>query len=103
MSSIFKKIFRPGSGGPSKGISIIDTKEGRARIRNPVGPRVRDEDVETEGKFYPYILTNESLTGEALAPTGRLPGVDKDGNIPRYEPDDPAVLERIFGIVMPDE
>jgi len=101
--SIFKKLFRPGSGGPTKGISIVDTKEGRAHIRNPMVGRVRDDDVETEGKFYPAIITNEMQVQAEIVPTGQLPGVDKEGNIPRYEADDPAVVERLFGIIMPDE
>lgn len=101
--SIFRKIFRPGSGGPSKGISIVDTKEGRAHVRNPMVGREIDTDVESEGKFYPAILSSELAVQADFMPTGRLPGVDKEGNIPRYEPDDSSVVERLFGIIMPDE
>jgi hypothetical protein len=101
--SVFKKLFRPGSGGPRKGISIVDTQDGRARIRNPIGPRTIDDDIEIEGQFYPMILSDEIDIGGVPTPTGRLSGVDKEGNIPRYEADDPVVLQRLFGIIMPDE
>lgn len=101
--SIFRKLFRPGSGGPTKGISIVDTLSGRAHVRNPIGNRIREEEIDPDGSFYPYILTNEISASGPLAPNGTLQGVDKEGNIPRYEPDDPIVLNRLFGIVMPDE
>lgn len=101
--SVFKKLFRPGSGGAQKGISIVDTQHGRAAIRNPITDRVREQESDPESTFYPLILTNELTAFGSEIPRGTLPGVDKEGNIPRYEPDDPQVLRRIFGVEMADE
>lgn len=101
--SVFRRLFRPGSGGPQKGISIVDTQSGRAPIRNPVGQRVREEEENPEGTFYPYILTNEITAFGPEIRRGTLPGVDEQGNIPSYEPDDPNVMRRLFGVEMADE
>lgn len=101
--SVFRRIFRPGSGGPTKGVSIVDTQQGRAHTPRSGIVRMQREESDPESSFYPMILTNEmSVLGEQI-PKGELPGVDKEGNIPRYEPDDPQVVKRLFGITMPDE
>lgn len=101
--SVFRRMFRPGSGGPAKGISIVDTQQGRANTPRSGVVRIQREESDPESSFYPMILTNEvTVLGEQI-PKGLLPGVDKEGNIPSYEPDDPSVVKRLFGIVMPDE
>lgn len=101
--SIFRRIFRPGSGGPAKGISIVDTPQSRAHTPRSGITRMQREESDPESSFYPMIITNEiSVLGEQI-PKGLLPGVDKEGNIPSYEPDDPQVVKRLFGIDMPDE
>lgn len=97
--STVRRMFRPGSGGPSKGISIVDTPSTRAPIRSPRNFQTQEVESDPEENAYPFILVNESTD----TPTGTLPGVDETGRIPPYEPDDPNVMQRLFGIVMPDE
>lgn len=101
--SIIRRIFRPGSGGPTKGISIVDNQSGRAVIRSPFSITRGEVESDPESSFYPMILTNEiAVEGEQI-PKGLLSGVDKEGNIPPYEADDPTILRRLFGIEMADE
>lgn len=100
--SIIRRIFRPGSGGPSKGVSIVDNQGGRAVIRTPFAIRTQPQESDPESTFYPMILVNEVSAVNEI-PRGILPGVDEQGRIPRYEPDDPAILRRLFGIELSDE
>src|SRR6266516_3828943 len=100
--SIIRRIFRPGSGGATKGISIVDTQTTRAPVRNPRNFQTQEVESDPESSFYPYILSNE-VSPLDDPPRGSLPGVDEAGRIPAYEPDDPNVLRRLFGIFMPDE
>jgi hypothetical protein len=93
------KRIRPGSGGPAEAVSIIDGAE-RAPIFRPKGPRVEDdEDFDDARSGMPLA---RSLAASAVpTPSGLLPGVDPDDpnrRIPFHEPDDPAVLNRLFNL-----
>jgi hypothetical protein len=103
---IAKKI-RPGSGGPAQAISIIDGATGRAPSIRPF----QHTDIDDDGDFddtrsgMPMALSSHyGVASDVLPqPTGTLPGVDEQGNIPSYAPDDVAVLNRMFGLRLPND
>jgi hypothetical protein len=100
ISRIARKI-RPGSGGPAKAISIVDGATGRAPSFRPSRIVTEDdgEDFDDAKSGMPLALSNQYGAGPKTdpIPSGILPGVDQDGNIPPYSSDDPGILARLFG------
>lgn len=96
---IARKI-RPGSGGPAKAISIVDGATGRAPSISPIRRGDAEEDFDDVKSGAPMALSSHFGVGPEIAslPVGPLPGIDKEGNIPPYAPDNADVLYRLFGI-----
>lgn len=97
--------LRPGSGEKTKAISIVDGSTGRSPDFSPGFTKTpfTDEDFEDEKSGQPLALSNELPVAATYSPTptGIIPGVDPndpDRRIPFHQPDDPAVLQRLFGL-----
>jgi hypothetical protein len=102
------KRLRPGSGEGTKAISIVDTTIGRAPTEFTPRAPLTDEDFDDSHSGMPMALANEYGVDMNVLPTPRgiLPGVDPDDpnrNIPHYEPDNVAVLNRLFGLRLVDD
>ena len=99
------KRLRPGSGGPTQAISIVDGPTSRSGDFSTGFKRATqtDEDFDDIKSGQPLALSNElSVASNILpAPVGLLAGVDPndpDKRIPFHQPDDPQVLYRLFGL-----